>query len=735
SKIEAGKLEIESYEFNLPELIDSVFGIFALTALSKRLELCEVFRTKIPQNVVGDASRIRQILVNFIGNAIKFTSEGGVRLMIEVVEVNDWRVPVRQRLRFDVIDSGIGIPKSRKDSLFTSFSQIDSSFARRFGGTGLGLAISKDLIYQMGGIVGVESVEGEGSDFWFEIPFPVTETPLKEPSINVPFDHLLFSGVPVFVIAGNLVLLDALTSQLQSWNMDVSAFSTIRAAKESFNPDFPPRFVLADHAVFDLEKVVADGIFPRTIGAVPQQSQTTIILFVPIGESLNTANPIHSHVDLFLTKPVLSAVLAEVLTAVLDGTETKQLLRNWQQKQLVQTKQLQHNEIERIDGVFEQFTAPSTRILVVDDNFTNLLVWEGLLEPYGCEVLSVSSGREAINILGKEYFDLVLMDQMMPDLDGLQTMKLIRKLSGRKLRCFPKKNNRVDNSSDTFVQVDESYFKKIPIIVATANALVNMREEYLHNGFNDYIAKPIHLAHLNTILKQWIPSEKQLSLETSNRTFAVSEESSSVSIEMLSKLQLPHVNVLEGLQFVNGNMNNYFHVLESFRFHAPENFRSAHTFCQEERWQDLIIEVHSVKSLAKIIGANQLAALAAELEAAGKQEDYETIRKNINQYLQIFQSVLTDVDIMLQLIVPPKEPKSDTTPAELTDEELHSLMNEARIVLEGYDTDQAAQLLKRISLESLPPELIKKIEEIQMSITQFDYKHAVQLLKELCQCD
>jgi PAS domain S-box-containing protein len=504
SKIESGKLEIEYAQFNLPELIDSVFGILAPTALNKQLELCEVFRNKIPTRVMGDSSRIRQILVNFIGNAIKFTSKGGIQLVIEVLDVDCSQTVPRYRTRFHVIDSGIGIPTSQLNRLFNSFSQADSSTTRQFGGTGLGLAISKELVHLMEGTVGVESVENKGSDFWFEIPFPVfdsldpipdsptpesaTPTPesatpfskssKKEPTTVLLFNNPLLIGVPVFVVANNPVLRHAITSQLNAWAMNVSSFSDLHEAKEHYNSQSPPRFILTDQTVFELPESVEAGKWLRNnVKTLPPPNQTTIILLVPIGESTETSESLQSFADLSLTKPVLAIVLARTLTAVLDGTGLEEQRQRFQLS--LQEESEQH---ESSTGLPDKIPM----ILVAEDNRINQMVIAEMLNRANYQYEVTQNGIEACKAITQTTFDVILMDCQMPEMDGLEATRMIREMEQGKNDQKPVHHGR------------------IPIIALTANATKSDEEQCHKAGMDAFCSKPIESEKLFALIRHWL---------------------------------------------------------------------------------------------------------------------------------------------------------------------------------------------------------------------------------------
>ncbi|MDR2169004.1 MAG: response regulator [Planctomycetaceae bacterium] len=683
SKIESGKYEIVPVTYELASLIEDTITMISVRIENNPIQFFIDVDPQLPQCLIGDNVRVRQILANLLSNATKYTKHGFVKLRM-------WGITSNKKLLFylSVQDTGSGIKEEDKSRLFETFRKFDVYKNREIEGTGIGLALTRQLCESMNGSISVESTYGEGSTFTVMIAQEIPD--YVEPFVNIKIDPSL----RVVVCDPNREELKIWAKILQSFNIDYILVASFSEFEFLLNSD-PNTHYFLDSRVF------------RLSGSRIQNQKNNITIIADRNETFNFTSSIP-----ILYRPIYILPIAKLLANI--GISSP---------------------VERRESILEQFIAPEARILVVDDNPINLVVFAGLLEPYSCDVLSANCGREAVNLMENEYFDLVFMDQMMPELDGLETMKLIRDLSGRKLRC-PNKDNEI--SENIFIQVDDSYFKKIPIIVATANAIAGMREEYLNSGFNDYIAKPIHMSHLHAVLKQWIPTEKQLNPnakipETQTTPNKISEINPGVNVDMLSKLSLPFLNVLGGLRFVSNNIANYFHVLESFRLRAPENINSVRLFFKEERWKALTIEVHSIKSISKIIGAEQLSALAAEMETAGKLEDHETIRQNIEQYIKTFQSVLNDVDLVLQMFAKPESAENAADPVELNTEELYSTLNKALAALLEYDAAQTAQILKGISVKSLTPEFANMLEEIQRQVAKFDYKHAIQGIKNLIQ--
>ncbi|MDR1923005.1 MAG: response regulator [Planctomycetaceae bacterium] len=677
SKIESGKYEIVPVTYELASLIEDTISMICIRIGSKPIHFFIDVDPQLPGHLIGDNVRIRQILTNLLSNATKYTKHGFVKLRVRGISSNG-----KLLFYFSVQDTGSGISEEDKCQLFETFRQFDVYKNRAIEGTGIGLSLTRRLVESLGGSISVESTYGEGSTFTVMLPQEIPED--VEPFVNIKIDPKM----RVVVCEPNRDELEIWANILRSFQIDHILVASFSEFEFLLNADPNTRYFL-DSRIFKLS------------GSKMMPLKKSITIIADRDEVFNSIVSIP-----ILRRPIYALPLAARLADINISLQS-----------------------EKMDGVFEQFVAPSARILVVDDNSVNLLVFAGLLEPYGCDVVSVESGHEAIKLAETEYFDLIFMDQMMPDIDGLGTMKLIRELTSRNLRCA---NEHVGKGENAFVQVDDSHFKNLPIIVSTANAISGMREEYLKGGFNDYIAKPIYPSHLNAILKQWIPLEKQLSPNYVQKQQAIAQQKSSpLNAEMLAKLDLPYLNIADGLRYVNSNCINYRNVLESFRLNAPKNLLSVRTFSQEERWKDLIIEVHAVKSLAKVIGAEQLSALAAELESAGKRESYDFIRKNIEKYLKTFQSVLNDIDVVMQLVAKPETSEENET--ELSPAELRDILTKGLTALEEYDADQASQILKQISLKLLTPEFAQVLKEVQVHIVQFDYKHAIQGIQNLLQ--
>ncbi len=454
SKIEAGKLDLETQNFNLHRLMDDFVGMMAVRAYEKGLALACVTAPKAPADLQGDPGRLRQILINLTGNAIKFTEQGEVVIRVSVVS----ETPGAVRLRFTVHDTGIGIPPDKFRRLFEKFSQVDSSTTRNYGGTGLGLAISKQLTELMGGEIGVQSEAGKGSEFWFTVL--LAKQPFHEPAVAPELADL--RRARVLIVDDRPINREILMVLLNSWNMRpeeaADGPSALRALNEAQAARDP--FTIA---ILDMQMPGMDGkSLCCAIKSDPTLSETRLVLYTSMGQMDSDQRLEEIGFAAALTKPVRREDLLAVLSDVISG-------RKFATPQPVSSPDfaLSHGLIH-------------ARILVAEDNITNQQVAVGILTKLGFRSEVAANGAEAVKALETLPYDLVLMDVQMPVMDGLDATRAIRDPPSRVLN------------------------HKITIVAMTAHATQGDREKCLQAGMDDYLTKPIELPALVAVLEKWL---------------------------------------------------------------------------------------------------------------------------------------------------------------------------------------------------------------------------------------
>ncbi|MEM9983795.1 MAG: response regulator [Bacteroidota bacterium] len=452
SKIDSGKLELEQQPFMIHETIEDVLDLMSTKARDKHLELVYEMDPSVPPQIVSDPTRISQVLVNLVGNALKFTHEGEVVVKVEKLAHTDQATT----LQFGVSDTGIGIPPEKMERLFKPFSQVDASTTRKYGGTGLGLAICRMLVELMGGRIWVESEEGKGTTFFFTIEVGTSDEILESP---VKLDVADLAGTHVLLVDDNPTNLSILSKQCQLWGLQVTSTQNPFEAQSWVEAGQKFDLGILDHCMPDLAgDELAQGIRQH-------RKDMPLILLTSLGQSLGESGKTLFHAQ--LSKPIRRQALLKNILKVLGYQQT--------------TQNRPHKP-----KIGKDFAAslPPLKVLLVEDNAVNQKVALRMLSKLGYTADVAGNGEEALGAMDLKAYDLVFMDMQMPIMDGITATQHIR----ANLNRYPQQ----------------------PVVIAmTANALKGDRERCLKAGMNDYISKPVKLPHLqDAILRQFLPSDQ-----------------------------------------------------------------------------------------------------------------------------------------------------------------------------------------------------------------------------------
>ena len=462
SKIESGKLSIEHFGFDLRLVLEEVCEMLAPRADEKVVDIVLQYPPGLPSHFIGDAGRIRQVVTNLVGNAVKFTQKGHVLITVQCL----LKEGQNAEMHVSVSDTGIGIPADKVGTLFQKFTQADSSTTRRYGGTGLGLAISKQLIELMGGSIGVSSQVGQGSTFWFRLPLPLDAQPAPLPVTEL-------RGLRVLIVDDIEVNRRVVHEQITGWGMRNGSFAggeealdALRAAKEAGDP--------YQVAIVDYQMPTMDGAtLAATIKADPRIKDTVVVMLSSIGNWSEVRRLEGASIDACLVKPVRNSQLLNTLV----NTWSRQVERSTQERALAQLQQATAQPPR--PSFAGRFSGLSVRVLVVEDNVVNQKVAARLLERLGLRADVAANGKEAVHMLDLLPYDLVFMDCQMPEMNGYEATREIR---------------RIENGTS----------RRVKIVAMTAEATTTCQEQCLQAGMDGFVSKPVKLEDLVEVIRNWV---------------------------------------------------------------------------------------------------------------------------------------------------------------------------------------------------------------------------------------
>lgn len=603
SKIESGKMEIVEVEYEPLSLVNDLSNIVNARIGNKDVEFIMDIDPDMPAKLWGDNVRIHQVILNLLTNAVKFTNEGRVKLSIEFKhKPNEEDMGL---LVVTVSDTGIGIKQNDIDKLFDSFQQLDSKRNRNIEGTGLGLAICKQLITLMHGRLNVKSEYRKGSAFKFNIPQSIIDPqPIaKEPKKNITCAFLV----------NNPYVKEQLNKDLERLCNETIDLVETGESIDSIDVDY-----------FIISKCFFKGSIEEFFKNNPDKKCLIIEKFNGIIDSeLPNVRVIR--------QPIYSVGLYNAM-----GVECIDINQDSNR----------NNHIT--------FIAPEAHILIVDDNQVNLVVAKGLLEPLKMNVDTASSGAEAVNMVSENIYDLIFMDHMMPEVDGVETTHVIRDL--------------IPGYSST------------PIIALTANAIGEAREMFIREGMNDFVAKPIEVKNIVSKLRKWLPQDKIL---------PISKASTVNSIEKPS-LDIAGLNTKAALELL-GSEELYMNVLKEYYCSIDKKLKTIVECKNAENWRNFTIEVHALKSTSKQIGADLVATLAADMERAGNANDIDYINANTDRLIDEYSKYKTLLkDVFPDLSVEHEEKSADI-------EIIRSLLGEMQSALEEFDTLLIDEVIEKMT--------------------------------------
>jgi two-component system, sensor histidine kinase and response regulator len=685
SKVDAGKLELELLDFNLNLMLGEFAEAMAYQAEKKELELILDVKGVEQSTVKGDSGRLRQILTNLVGNAIKFTEKGEVLIRVDLQDISE------QQWQFNcsIIDSGIGIPEDKLNLLFESFSQVDASTTRKYGGTGLGLAITKKLCKLMNGEINASSVIDKGSQFDVTILLDKSE---QLETVVIP--QVDMNTLNLLIVDDNSTNREVLRGQLEHWGATVVEAEDARHALdicvERVQQENLPFF---DIAFLDMQMPEMDG---AELGAALKADSRFDQMKLVMMTSIVNQEDAHYFSDLgfsaYFSKPTTVTDLFDALSIVAGDGETPQ-----QARPLITHHYLQTHKQKKEEGVLtrtKKNRSDNTRLLLVEDNQVNQLVAKGILTEIGYITDVAGDGLEALDSLRQtpdDYpYNLILMDCQMPEMDGYEATQKIRE--GR--------------AGDRY--------KSIPIIAMTANAMTGDREKCINAGMDDYLSKPVAPDQLASKLDKWLLSSKV-------------NKSSGSTLQSLKETDEENLLVWDkedALKRILGNEELLKTLSEVFLYEAPERLLEFQKALKNGDCEQIRQLAHSLKGVAANLSGQILQKQATKMEVAAKASDMQKVEAIMPQLIEaIDQLKLSFEQYNTELV-------NSTQSQSLSDDELVEFLQQLTLKLEQNDyIDQ--QDLVPLSYLAKNPEAGELISQLQNNISQLENTAAIRTIDKI----
>jgi two-component system sensor histidine kinase/response regulator len=587
AKIEAGKFELSAVPFDPRDAIAELSDLFSERCTAKGLEFIYFVAEDVPSRIVGDPARLRQILVNLVGNAVKFTERGEILVELSLVRNEAGRVV----LNFTIEDTGVGIAAEECARVFDSFHQVDGSMTRARGGSGLGLSITRQLVELMGGRISVESELGRGSRFTFSAQFQQSPSEAGSPRMK----RHLARPLRALLADANAVSAHVITLYLANWDVDASIVSTLEEAEAIWH-EADAAGQPFDVAILDVKGFGAPAVaFANLVRAAPRARPAGMILMVGLDSYMTDRSLETLDATAILPKPLRPSELFNALVSIasegISGTVRPHVARR------------------KMRPERPNFGA---RVLVVEDNAVNQEVATGILETMGCRIVTAPNGRTAVRLFAQERFDVILMDCEMPVMNGIDATRRIRDIEAMA--------GALPDSGQTR--------QRTPIIAVTAHALNEVRETCLAAGMDDFLVKPFDEQQMAETLLRWLTPNRADDVTTDVAPLAVIVEPPGETDSIIDDASAIDPTVTESLRARDrkGGPSRFGRAVACFVEIAPPLLASMRTACAETDAEALRLAAHSLKSSAGALGAKQVALRCADIEQRAPDADMEDMR-------------------------------------------------------------------------------------------------------------